>query len=89
VAPADSAEAEVGGSGAHLAERFEQGAQEVGLGGNELRSEPASTAEAAAEAARAAAAASARLKEEELKRRSLEEDTVGGGPLPAPCAPSL
>ena len=57
------------------AEQF--GGEEAHEGGDPepLRSEPASTAEAAANAARAAAAA--RLKEEELKRRSLEEDAVG------------
>ena len=57
------------------AEQF--GGEEAQEGGDpeQLRSEPASTAEAAANAARAAAAA--RLKEEELKRRSLEEDAVG------------
>lgn len=45
----------------------------------ELKSEPASTAAAAANAARAAAAARAasRLREEEMKRRSLEEEAVG------------
>ena len=58
-------------------ERFEEDGGNEALGGAEMRSEPASTAEAAAEAARAAGAAAARLKEEELKRRSLEEDTVG------------